>query len=171
MDAFEKIIMTVALVIGIFILPTMNITLSVDDTSQKVIDNAVQEFVDNCRSSGKITVFEYENMIQTINNAQSLSNVHITYGKESFVPDDTGEGVYRYHNHFGEAYILDVLYPDIGENQDFYMAKGDYLHVTVENTEPTLGANIYSLFVQEAQKTPSIFTSYGGYVENNGWKG
>lgn len=148
-------------------MPVLNISLKADETSQKIIDNAVQEFVDNARSSGKITAYEYEQMMGTINKAHPLCDVTITYGRNTFIPDNTEE-VYQYHDHYNHDYILDIIYTNTGDNQDFYMSKGDYLKVMVKNSTPTFGTKVLSMFIPNSLNAKTIASSYGGYIEENG---
>lgn len=167
-DILGRIIMPFAIVLALIIVPVLDIALKADESSQKIIDNAVQEFVDNSRSSGKVTASEYEKMMNTINRAQPLCDIHITYGKETFIPDGTNE-FYGYHDDYNEIHILDTIYTDYGENMDFLMSKGDYLKVTVRNSNPTFGSKILSMFIPNAANAITIATSYGGFVEENGY--
>lgn len=157
----------VMLLIAAIFIPTLIIFLNTDSSSQGIIDNAIHEFIDDARKSGKITAWDYENMMTTINHAQPLCDIHITHGKEQYLADN---GIYQYHEEYGETQILDVIYTDTGENQDYLMKKGDYIHITVQNTTPTFGTKIYSLFVPKAAEAKTIAATYGGYILQNGYE-
>lgn len=157
------------LILAVLITPALNYSLKADDTSQGIIDNAVHTFVDDARKSGKITATDYEQMMSSINIAQPLCDIHITYGKEKCITEDNGTNIYTYHDEYGETQILDVIYTDTGDNEDFMMKKGDYLHVTVQNTTPSFGMKLYSMFIPKAATAKTITTTYGGYVLQNGY--
>lgn len=157
------------LIIAVIFVPVLNTSLNADETSQGIIDNAVHTFVDDARKSGKITATDYEQMMASINTAQPLCDIHITYGKEKYMSEDNGTNIYEYHDEYGETQILDVIYTDAGDNEEFMMKKGDYLHVTVQNTTPTFGMKLFSLFIPKASTAKTITTTYGGYVLQNGY--
>jgi len=96
-----------------------------------------------------------------------LCDVHIIFGRNTFIPNSPND-TYQYHDEYNESYILDRIYTNFGENQDFLMAKGDYLQVTVKNSTPTFGVRVFSMFVPNALNATTIASSYGGYVERNG---
>lgn len=167
MEHFSTMIAGFLAIVTLIFMPVMNVALQADNVSQNVIDNAVQEFVDDSRSSGKITAHEYEKMMDSINRAQPLCDIHITCGHKKYVPDVSGT-VMDYHDENGETVILDSLYTDSGETSDYLLKKGDYLHVTVKNTTPSNGMKILSLFIPSSKSATTIYTTYGGYVEEDG---
>lgn len=157
------------LCIALILVPVTDITLQADRVSQNVVDNAVQEFVDNARSSGKITHVEYEQLMGRVNAALPLSDVSILYGEKSAVPGDEPQTYEVYHEHVPMEAILDTLYPDVGSYGDFLMKDGDYLSVTVKNTTDTLGTKLLSIFLSRAAGSTSVYSVYGGYVRENGF--
>lgn len=159
-----------ALIAAVLFVPILNFTMKTDDTSQGLVDNAVHTFVDNVRKSGKITAEEYETMMSTINKAQPLCDIHIRYGKEKYISDDNGTNVEDYYDEYGETQILDIIYTDTGDNNEFMMKKGDYIHVTVQNTTPTFGNKMLSIIIPSAATAKTIVATYGGHVLQNGYE-
>jgi len=156
------------IIVGIYFTPILIITMQTDNSSQDIIDNAVQEFVDDARKSGKITATDYEKMMMIINTAHPLCDIHIIYGEELYIPDGNN-APYQYYDEKGESQILDVIYTDQGDTKDFLMKKGDYIKVSVKNTTPSFGTRIFSLVIPNATSTTTIMVTHGGNVLQNGY--
>ena len=154
------------LILGILLVPTLIMTLHIDFLSPGVVNSAVQRFVDDARCSGKITVADYERLVNKVNSAQPLCDISIIHEKEAYVLQ--GDDLDRYYDAYNEDVILDVLYPDSGSNGVYYMAAGDYLSVVVKNTTPTLGMEIMSIFTPQAKMAVPILCTYGNRVGENG---
>ncbi len=170
-DILGRIVSIIVLVIALVMVPVIVMAQQIDNTTQAQIDNAIEEFVDNARASGKITANEYEKMMRSINIAQPLCNVQIYYGKRFSMPDDESKSEsYEYFDANNETYILNEIYTDAGDNEDFYMMKGDKLEVYVRSSSPTFGLSTLSVVLPKASTVTAIVTSYGGYVEHNGIK-
>ncbi len=170
-DVLGKIFSAFFGLIIMFIVPVMIIAQKQDTLRQSYIDNAVVEFVDNARSSGKITPQAYENLCYKIDTAHLLCDINITHSSAYTVPTevyDPDTGYYEvatYRVDFTKEEILDVIYPLSGDNCDYQMKNGDYLSVDVKNISPTLGSRMYRFF-QNKSSDITLFTTYGGYVGN-----
>ena len=65
----DSVITIVAIFLGavlMFVFPLMSLSERTDDMSQLAVQNATDEFVDKVRTTGKITLDEYERYLQTI---------------------------------------------------------------------------------------------------------
>ncbi len=170
-DVLGRVAMTFFGLIIMFIVPVMLIAQKQDTVRQNYIDNAVVEFVDNARSSGKITPEAYENLCYTIDTAHMLCEIKITHSSAYTVPTeviDPDTGYYEtatYRMDFTKEEILEVLYPSSGDNTDYQMKNGDYISVEVKNVSPTLASRMFSFF-QNNPADATLFSSYGGYVGN-----
>ncbi len=155
-----------------FIVPIMLIAIKQDTVKQSYIDNAVVEFVNNARATGKITPESYEKLCMDIDAAHLLCEINIKHSSAYTVPTDvvdpdTGfHEVATYRTDYTKQEILSIIYPSAGENVDYRMKNGDYLSVEVRNTSPTLGTRLLRVFQERAGDT-TIYSSYGGYVGNN----
>lgn len=171
-DVLGKIFVALFGCILMFIVPVLLIAQKQDTVSQSYIDNAIVEFVDNARAAGKITPRAYEQLCDSIDQAHLLCEIRITHSSAYTVPTEVinpDTGYYEtatYRNDFVKEDITSVLYPDVGDNQDYQMKNGDYLKVEVQNISPTLGTRMFRIFTQKNSDT-TIFASYGGYVGNN----
>ncbi len=171
-DVLSRIACIVFGCLVMFIVPVMLIAQKQDTISQSYIDNAVVEFVDNARTSGKITPQAYEKLCNKIDSAQMRCEINIIHSSAYTVPTeeiDPETGYYKtvtYRNDFIKSEILDVMYPDVGDNKDYSMKSGDYLKVEVHNAAPTFGTKMVRLFTTKNADI-TLYTSYGGYVGNN----
>lgn len=155
-----------------FIVPIMILAINYDSISQSYIDNAIVEFVDNAKSSGKITPRAYERLCEEVDAAHLICEIKITHSSAYTSPTgvvDPATGYYEvetYRNDFIKEEILAKMYPDYGDNIDYQMKNGDYIKVEVVNVSPTLGSRMLRMF---STKTPdaTLYATYGGYVGNN----
>ncbi len=169
-DVLGRIFMAIFGCILLFIMPVLLIAQKQDVLAQEYIDNAVVEFVDNARATGKITPRAYEKLCNSVDSAHMLCEIHITHSAAYTVPSDIRPDgswdteVYRYD--YIKEDILEKMYPPTGDDVDYQLKNGDYLKVEVQNVTPTLGIKMLRLFTTKPNDT-SLYTSYGGYVGNN----
>ncbi len=151
----------------LFYVPVTIMAKKQDTTAQSYIDNAVTEFVDNARTTSRITEDAYENMVEKIYIAHSPCKVSIYHGASYVTPDPAHTGDVTYHQeYFSEADILSVITDDTNP-RDYELKDGDYIKVIVYNETPTLGDRLLGMIALSAETNKSLFTSYGGYVGNN----
>ena len=60
-----------------FIFPLMSTADRTDDISTQAVDTATTEFVDQIRSTGKITQNDYDNFVQTISSTGNAFDVEL----------------------------------------------------------------------------------------------
>lgn len=171
-DILSKIVGAVLGCIVLFIAPVMLIAQKQDSIAQNYINNAVVEFVDNAKTSGKITPEAYEELCYDIDMAHMLCEIKITHSSAYTVPTDVYDSVTGYYETATYRYdyikddILAVMFPNTGANQDYKMKNGDYIKVEVVNSTPTFGTRMVRMF-NRSNPDVTLFTSYGGYVGNN----
>lgn len=165
-NIISRMVAPFLLIIGLFFLPILNLSLQNDGTKTLMIENAVWEFVDNARSSGKIEKMDYEKLMQEILAIRPLCEVHITHDRESFLLE--ADGFYSYFDAIGEDEILRKLYETNMDEQPYLMKKGDRLQVIVQGKAPGFGRRLLGLFLPKALVGEEILAVYGGYVEENG---
>ena len=66
-DSLITIIAIFLAAILMFVFPLMSLSERTDDISELAVQTATNEFVDNIRTTGKITLADYEKYLQTIN--------------------------------------------------------------------------------------------------------
>ena len=123
-----------------FIFPLMSTADRGDDISQQVVQTATTEFVDNIRSTGKITNDKYETFYQTI--ASTGNSFDVEMQVEVLDENSNKKTTQASASKVGENYsytdyttqILDKI-----ENDGQYKLKeGDIVSVTVKNTNQTI---------------------------------
>ncbi len=174
-DVLGRIFMAIFGSILLFIMPVVLIAQKQDLLAQTYIDNAVVEFVDNARASGKITYRAYEQLCNKVDAAHMLCDIRITHSAAYVVPTSKDENGYFdtevYHYDYTKEDILNKIYPEpvdgvIQDEVDYPMKNGDYLKVEVKNISPTLGVRMARM-VSLRRDDATLYSSYGGYVGNN----
>lgn len=166
-DVLGKFVVILFGIFFIFYIPITIIALKQDAQKQTYIDDTVTEFVDNARATGKIAPAEYEHMVERVFLAESPCTIEIFHGAKYVTVDATDPDKYvTGSDYFTKQEILDVMYPDENTAINYEMKNGDYIKVTVNNDEPSLGTSLLRVIVPSTG-TQSLFTSYGGFVGNN----
>lgn len=175
-DIYGKFVVILLAAVMLFYVPVTIISLKQDTTAQSYINDAVTEFVDDARATGKISGNSYENFVNRVYMANSPCTIELYHGAKYLDPEgdtedgeDAGEeGEYlEAHEYYTTQYILDKMYANPDEKpRDYELKNGDYFKVVVYNAEPTLGARLVSVVIPGYTLQP-IYESYGGYVGNN----
>lgn len=171
--------------IFLFMVPLMLVNLKVDQVRQVEIDDAVVEFVDNAKASGKITHIEYTRLVSRIVAAFPKCDVKITYEQSVITPNKTATGyvpkrtLYSYNresitnfmyyetDEYGNL-INDASGHPINRSQprEFPLRAGGYLTVTVTSRDVTPGTAMVRMFIPRYTGS-GLYTSYSGYVGND----
>ena len=164
-DILGKFVVIIFGTLFLFFVPLTIIALKQDNASQSYIDNAVVEFVDNARASGRITPNAYEKMCAKIFAAHPHCKIELYHGAKYARPDGAGSYVDE-NEYFTTDEILTAMGYGSSDTLDYELKEGDYLKVVVNNESPTLGgALVRSLVI--GYDASNLFVSYGGYVGNN----
>lgn len=155
-----------------FIFPLMTTADRTDDISTQAVDAATTDFVDEIRSTGKITQDSYDNFIQTISSTGNSYEVEMEVqvlddnpGKKVTEAEYTKVGENYYYSKY-TTQILDEVNSDKGA---MYLKQGDMVTVNVKNTNRTIGT-ILKDFVYRVtgNNSASITASHSGIVTVNG---
>ena len=159
-----------------FVFPLMSLSERTDDISQLAVQTATTEFVDNIRTTGKITLDEYEQYLQTISATgysfevemlvQQLDenpSVKVTQAEMTKI----GENVY--YNLYTSQ--LENKLSDSSTKNRITFKEGDRFSVTVKNTNTTIAQKIRNFLYRIAgNDTYQIAAQHGGIVTVNGTK-
>lgn len=153
-----------------FLFPLMSTADRGDDIAQQAVQTATGEFVDNIRSTGKITIDKYDDFLSTISETGNSFDVLI----EAKILDENARkkvqqassskvGENEYYSEF-TAQIEDKL-----ENEGEYNLKeGDIVSVTVKNTNKTMSQILRNFFYQvTGNNTYNIAAQHSGIVNVN----
>lgn len=153
-----------------FIFPLMSTADRGDDIAQQAVQTATVEFVDNIRSTGKITTDKYDDFLGVISETGNSFDVLI----EAKILDENARkkvqqassskvGENEYYSEF-TAQVEDKL-----ENEGEYNLKeGDIVSVTVKNTNKTMSQILRNFFYQvTGNNTYNIAAQHSGIVNVN----
>ena len=149
-DTLITIVAILLAALLMFVFPLMSVSERSDDVSQLAVQTAVNEFVDNSSTIGKITIENYNALVSTLNATGNPYEVEIEHkildeniGKKSAwtQKDVIGENVYY------SVYTSQIMGEIDASTKGIYkMKKGDILSVSVKNSGKTLAQMIRGVF-------------------------
>lgn len=153
-----------------FLFPLMSTADRGDDISQQAVQTATVEFVDNIRSTGKVTTDKYDSFLSTIAGTGNSFDVQI----EAKILDENARkkvqqassskvGENEYYSEF-TAQIENKL----GTNGEYNLKEGDIISITVKNTNKTMSQILRNFFYQvTGNNTYNIVAQHSGIVNVN----
>ena len=137
-----------------FVFPLMSMSDRTDDISQLLVETATTEFVDNVRSTGKLTLDDYDKYVQEISSTGNTYDVEMTAqildenpGIKTTQAEITKIGENVYYNLY-TTQIEDRL----KSNSTLKLKEGDIFSVSVKNTNTTISPIFEKLFLQNSWK-------------------
>ena len=175
MDTFKVVIVIFLSAILVFIFTLMTMSDRTDDVAQLVVETATVDFVDNARSTGKITPDEYNTFIQTLNSTGNTYDVEIEVrvldenpGKKTSQTERTTIGENVYYSVY-TSQILDVVSPDSGTPKTYALKEGDFITARVRNVSQTLSQQLKNFFYTiVGNDVYTIAAEHGGIVSATG---
>ena len=155
-----------------FIFPLMSTSDRTYDITTQAVESATTDFVDEIRSTGKITQDNYDNFIQTISSTGNSYNVEMEVqvlddnpGKKVTEAEYTKVGENYYYSEY-TTQILDEINSDAGA---MYLKQGDMVTVSVKNTNRTIGTILRDFFYSvTGNNSATVTASHSGIVNVNG---
>ena len=170
-DTVVTILAIVLAAVLMFIFPLMSVADRSDDVSQLSVQNSTTTFVDNIRSTGRITLADYNKFAQEINATGNTYDIEIEVkvldenpGKKTAQTtyEKIGENVYY------TEYTTQVL-EELNENNKKVFKEGDIFAVTVRNTNKTIAQLLKNFFYRiSGDDTYQIAAQHSGIVTVNG---
>lgn len=158
-----------------FVFPLMSISERNDDIAQLAVQTQTVEFVDNIRSTGKITFENYDKFIQSLSATGNSYDVEMEVkvldenpGKKAAEVSSTKIGENIYYSIYTSQIEKEL---GIGEAKPKtkLLKEGDYISVNVKNTNTTIAQMLKNFFYSIAgNDTYSIEASHSGVVMTNG---
>ncbi len=154
-----------------FIFPLISISERTDDVSELSIQTATTEFVDKVRTTGKLTLQDYDKYISTITSTGNSFDVDIEIqildenpGVKTTQAEMTKIGENLYY-HFYTSQVEEML----NNNATVRLKEGDRISVTAKNTNQTIAQILKNFFYQIAgNDTYQIAAQHAGIVTANG---
>ena len=170
----DSLIIIIAIGLGavlMFVFPLMSLSERTDDISQLAVQTATDDFVDEVRTTGKLTLASYEKYLQTVSaTGNSFEPEIVVYqldenpGSKTYQAEMTkiGENVYY------AKYTSQVI-DELNKTGKMRLKEGDRISVKVKNTNQTIAQLLRNFFYQVAgDSTADIAASKAAIVTVNG---
>ena len=172
-DSFITVIAIFLAAILMFIFPLMAMADRTDDVSQLAVQTATTDFVDKVRTTGKLTLDDYDKYISTISSTGNAFDVEMELqildenpGVKTTQTEMTKIGENLYYNEYTSQIEVDLQ-----KKGKISLKEGDRFTVTAKNTNQTISQILKGFFYQIAgNDTYSIVAQHGGIVTVNGTK-
>ena len=172
-DSLGTIVAIAIAAILMFVFPVMTMADRTDDVSQLTVQTETTEFVDEIRTTGKITPQRYEQFVEAINSTGNLYDIEIEI---KVLDDNPGKkSVQVQRDKLGENYYYEVFDSQVMEkidaNDPYLLKEGDIVAVKVKNTSQTLSQQFKNFFYTViGNDTYTIAADHGGIVTATGKK-
>lgn len=170
-DSLITIVAIFLAAVLMFVFPLMSMSERTDDVSQLAVQTATTEFVDKVRTTGKLTLDDYDKYVSTITSTGNSFDIDVELqfldenpGVKTTQAEMTKIGENLYYN-FYTSQVEDML----NENSRITLKEGDRVAVTVKNTNKTIAQTLKNFFYQIAgNDTYQIAAQHAGIVTAKG---
>ena len=175
-DSLITVIAIFLAAILMFIFPLMSVSERSDDVSQLSVQTATTEFVDKVRTTGKLTLDDYDKFVQTITSTGNSFEVEMQAqildenpGVKTTQAETTKIGENVYYNLY-TSQLENILYNDSASNR-LTLKEGDRFSVVVKNTNTTIAQILRNFLYRIAgNDTYQLAAQHAGIVTVNGTK-
>ncbi len=172
-DSLITIVAIFLAAILMFVFPLMAMSERTDDISELAVQTATTDFVDNVRTTGKLTTNDYDKFLETITSTGNSFDVDIELqildenpGVKTTQAEMTKIGENLYYN----LYTSQVE-EKLDKDKKITLKEGDMVSVTVKNTNQTISQTLKNFFYQlSGNDTYQITAQNAGIVTVNGSK-
>ena len=174
-DTLITIIAIALAAVLMFVFPLMTMSDRTDDISQLAVKTATTEFVDDVRTTGKLTLDKYSKFIENIYATGNSYDVEMEIkvldenpGKKTTQASYTKIGENVYYSTY-TSQILDLITDSNGKSKTLLLKEGDFFSVSVKNTNSTLSQQLKNFFYSvTGNDTYTIAAEHAGMVTANG---
>ena len=175
-DSLITIIAIFLAAILMFVFPLMSLSERSDDISQLAVQTATTEYVDKIKTTGKMTLDDYDKFISTLTATGNSFEVEMLVqqldenpGVKTTQAETTKIGENVYYNLYTSQ--LENKLSDSSTKNRITFKEGDRFSVTVKNTNTTIAQIIRNFLYRIAgNDTYQIAAQHGGIVTVNGTK-
>lgn len=176
-DSFVTIIAIFLAAILMFVFPLMSVSEKSDTISQLTVQTATTDFVDKVRTTGQLTLDDYDKYIQTITSTGNSFDVEMmvqvmdeNIGVKTTNAEKTKIGENIYYTLY-TSQLEELLNNTSNTKHRLSLKEGDRVSVTVKNTNTTIAQTLRNFFYRIAgNDTYQIAVQYAGIVTVNGTK-
>lgn len=172
-DTLITVIAIALAAVLMFVFPLMTMSDRTDDVSQLSVETATTEFVDNVRTTGKLTLDNYSKFVENISSTGNSYDVEMEIqvldenpGKKTTQAEATKIGENVYYSMY-TSQILDEL--DSSATGTKTLKEGDIFSTSVKNTNTTMSQQLKNFFYTvSGNDTYTIAAEHAGIVTANG---
>ena len=169
-DTLITVIAIVLAAVLMFIFPLMTMSDRTDDVSQ------LSEFVDDVRTTGRLSIDKYNSFVQTIASTGNSFDVEMTLqvldenpGKKTTQVESTKIGENVYYTMYTSQILDEIDRTENGKNVVLALKEGDIFSASVQNTNSTLSQQLKNFFYKvTGNDTYTIAAEHAGIVTANG---
>lgn len=173
-DTLITIITITAILVLMFSVPMIATANQNDEITASSVKAIVEEFANKEAGKGKITLEDYDAFLQALNASGNSFDVDLEVqvfgdnpgnkGSAGSSLNAVGENIYH------SEYTYTIL-ENLNSSGQYLLKKGDYIIVSVENTNVTLGKQLQQVFYKAiGKKTNTISASASALVTVTGVK-
>ena len=170
-DSLITVVAIFLAAILMFIFPLMSLAERTDDVSSLAVQTATTEFVDNVRTTGKMTLDDYDAYLSDISATGNAFDVEVLIqqldenpGVKTTQAEATKIGENLYYN----IYTTQVV-NDLDKNGRITLKEGDIVTVTAKNTNQTIAQMLRNFFYMiSGNDSYQIVGQHSGVVSVNG---
>ncbi len=174
-DTLITVIAIALAAVLMFVFPLMTMSDRTDDVSQLTVETATTEFVDDIRTTGKLTMDKYSQFVENISATGNSYEVEMQLqvldenpGKKTTQAEATKIGENVYYTMY-TSQILDTINPSSGQTKTLALKEGDIFSTSVRNTNTTMSQQLKNFFYSvTGNDTYVIAAEHGGIVTANG---
>lgn len=174
-DTLITVIAIALAAVLMFVFPLMTMSDRTDDISQLTVETATTEFVDDVRTTGKLSMDKYSQFVQNISSTGNSYEVEMQLqvldenpGKKTTQAESTKIGENVYYTMY-TSQILETINPSSGVTKTLALKEGDMFSASVRNTNTTMSQQLKNFFYSvTGNDTYVIAAEHGGIVTANG---
>lgn len=169
-DSLITVIAIFLAAILMFIFPLMAMADRSDDISQLSVQTETTEFVDDVRTTGKLTAAKYQNYVEKISATGNTYDVQLKIqrldenpGKKTSQVEATKIGENVYYSEYTTQILKDL------ESGSVLLKEGDIVTASAKNTNTTMSQELKSfIYKVTGNDQYSISAEHSGIVTTNG---
>lgn len=170
-DTLITIVAIALAAVLMFVFPLMTMSDRTDDVSQLAVETSTTEFVDDVRTTGKLTMDKYSKFVENISATGNAYDIEMEIktldenpGKKTTQANSSKIGENVYYSKY-TSQILD----DLAEKNTMTLKEGDMFLVSIKNTNTTLSQELSNfLYAVSGNDTSAIAAEDAGIVTANG---
>ncbi len=170
-DSLITIIAIFLAAILMFVFPLMSLSERSDDISQLAVQTATTEYVDKIKTTGKMTLDDYDKFISTLTATGNSFEVEMLIqqldenpGVKTTQAETTKIGENLYYNKYTSQ-----VEEELNSKGRITLKEGDIVSVTVKNTNKTISQMLRNFFYMvSGNESYQISAQQAGVVAVNG---